>query len=55
MIRQEIAEEHPHPVDAHIIILWKIEIEIEIGQIAAATLDDLNYERRVALIVLAAY
>ena len=52
MIRQEIAEEHPHPVDAHIIILWKIEIEIEIGQIAAATLDDLNYERRVALIVL---
>ena len=53
MIRQEIAEEHPHPVDAHIIILWKIEIEIEIGQIAAATLDDLNYERRVALIVLA--
>ena len=55
MIRQEIAEEHPHPVDAHIIMLWKIEIEIEIGQIAAATLDDLNYERRVALIVLAAY
>ena len=55
MIRQEISEEHPHPVDAHIIILWKIEIEIEIGQIAAATLDDLNYERRVALIVLAAY
>ena len=49
MIRQEIAEEHPHP---SIIILWKIEIEIEIGQIAAATLDDLNYERRVALIVL---
>ena len=39
----------------YIIILWKIEIEIEIGQIAAATLDDLNYERRVALIVLAAY
>ena len=39
----------------YIIILWKIEIEIEIGQIAAATLDDLNYsyERRVALIVLA--